>query len=154
MVDITPAAEGESAILLAVDPTYPQDLDFLRRPENVTLRTIDRPTSEQMTTAIASLSPSRRAYEERRAAARGIDLHTYLAAKAEPSDLASAVDALIESCARRDRLVLRTTSGVYSADPKAFATMQSTIMDLQGRIERLLAERTVEDRTDFDFGRR
>lgn len=146
LVDVTPTAEGETRVLCAVAEDYGEDFDFSRHPANRAMRTIDRVDPPAVSTAIEALSPARRAYEEGRAARRGLDLASHVAAKLPLSELAAAVEALIKCCALRDRLVVLTRSGVYSTDPEAFMSLQSRIEKLHGRIVDLTANRDHEAR--------
>jgi hypothetical protein len=146
MVDVTPAAEGETSIAFAPDAEYPVDFDFNDRPMNRTMRTTGKTDLAAVVQATDALSPARRAYEEKRAARKGMDLVFYLAAKTGRSELTIAVDDLLRCCAERDRLVVPTASGVYSPNPKAFLAVQSRVMELERRVEQLLAKRNRLDR--------
>lgn len=139
-IDVTPAAEGESHIVFAVDVSYPTDFDFRKRPQNRAMRTIGGVDPATIERAIAALSPAQREYEERRAAHKEIDLATHMAAKAKPSRLAVAIDDLIRASLARDRLVVPTAEGVYSSSPRAFMTAQSKVSALELTVRRLLAE--------------
>lgn len=141
MIDVTPAAEGETSIVFAPDAGYPVDFNFNERPVNRAMRTVGKTDPAAAAQATDALSPARRAYEEKRAARKGMDLVSYVAAKARLSELTTAVDDLLRCCAERDRLVMPTASGVYSPDPGAFMTVQSRVMELERRVERLLAKR-------------
>ena len=136
VVDVTPAAEGETEIVFAPDEEYPADFDFTTRPPNRAMRIVGQTDPTAISQAINELSPAQRAYEERRAAKKGLDLASHLASKAKPSELAEAVDNLIRWCAVRDRLVVPTSSGVYSPDPEAFLVVQSRVSELEVRILR------------------
>lgn len=140
LIDVTPTAEGETRVLCAVAGDYGEDFDFAKRPANRAMRTINRVDPAAVAAAIAAMSPARRAYEEGRAARRGLDLASHVAAKLPLSELAAAVEAMIKCCALRDRLAVPTRTGVYSTDPEAFMTLQSRIEKLHGRIVRLAAE--------------
>jgi hypothetical protein len=146
LVDVTPTAEGESRVLCAVAEDYADDFDFARRPANRAMRTIDPVDPAAVSRAIEAMSPARRSYEEGRAARRGLDLASHVAAKLPLSELAAAVEALIKCCELRDRLAVPTSSGVYSTDPEAFMSLQSRIEKLHGRIVHLTAERDHEAR--------
>jgi hypothetical protein len=141
-VDITPAAEDEDRILFAVDDRYPVDFDWSRRPLNRAMRTVGRPDPAAEGLAIDAMSPTQRAYEERRATKKGLDLPAHVAAKLPLSDLAIAVDDLIRCCSALERLYVPTTSGLYSPDPKAFAAMRSRVEGLYGQIGALLAKQS------------
>ncbi|WP_271587414.1 hypothetical protein [Bradyrhizobium sp. CCBAU 53415] len=141
LVDVTPTAEGEARVLCAIAEDYGENFDFALRPANRAMRTVDPVDPAAVADAIAALSPARRSYEQTRAARRGLDLETHIAAKLPLSDLAAAVDALIKCCELRDRLALPTRSGVYSKDPEAFMAVQSRMDQLHQRIVRLFAER-------------
>lgn len=141
-IDITPAAQGEDQVLFAADEGYGADFDWSKRPLNRAMRTIGQADPVTVSLAIGALSPSQRAYEERRAAKKGLGLSAHMAAKLPLSDLAVAVDELICCCTLRDRLYVPTTSGVYSPDPKAFVAMHSRIECLYDRIAWLLAKQS------------
>jgi hypothetical protein len=141
-IDVTPAAEGEENIVFAADENYPDNFDFARRPLNRAKSIVARSDPAAVAQAIETLSTSRRAYEERRAAKKGTDLSSRLAAKAEPSELAKAVDDLIHYREIVDRLVLPTSSRVLSIDPEAFLIAQSRIMEHELRIRRMLADKS------------
>jgi hypothetical protein len=146
LVDVTPAAEGETRVLCAVAKEYGEDFDFANRPANRAMRTVDPVDPAAVSTAIEAMSPARRSYEERRAARRGLDLASHVAAKLPLSELAAAVEALIKCCELRDRLAVPTRSGVYSTDPEAFMTLQSRIEKLHGRIVHLAGNHDHEAR--------
>jgi hypothetical protein len=146
LVDVTPTAEGESRVLCAVAEDYGEDFDFARRPANRAMRTIDPADPAAVGRAIEAMSPARRAYEEGRAARRGLDLASHVAAKLPLSELAAAVEALIKCCELRDRLAVPTRSGVHSTDPEAFMILQSRIGKLHGRIVHLAAKHDHEAR--------
>jgi hypothetical protein len=141
VIDITPAEQGESQVVFAFDESYEAGFDWRRRPANRAMRAVDRTDPAAVSRVIGKLAPAQRAYEEKRAARKGMDLATHLSAKMPVSALAEAVDALIHRCGLRDRLVVPTTSGPYSPDPEAFMIVQSQIDDLQERILRLLVKR-------------
>jgi hypothetical protein len=90
---------------------------------------------------IGTLSSARKAYEERRAAQKGLDLASYLGAKTGTSVLKSAVDNLMQAWEVRDRLMVPTSVGIYSPNPKAFLAAQSKVNELEFLIRRLLAKK-------------
>jgi hypothetical protein len=146
LVDVTPTAEGESRVVCAVAEDYGEDFDFARRPANRAMRTIDSVEPAAVSKAIEAMSPARRSYEEGRAARRGMDLASHVAAKLPLSELAAKVEALIKCYELRDRLAVPTRSGVYSTDPEAFMSLQSRIEKLHGRIVHLTAKHDREAR--------
>ncbi|MET4260013.1 hypothetical protein ABIC09_004973 [Bradyrhizobium sp. S3.12.5] len=146
LVDVTPTAEGESRVLCAVAEDFGEDFDFAGRPANRAMRTIDPVDPAAVGRAIEAMSPARRAYEDGRAARRGLDLASHVAAKLPLSELAAAVDAMIKCCELRDRLAVPTRSGVYSKDPESFMALQFRIETLHGRIVNLISKQDREMR--------
>lgn len=142
MIDVTPAAEGEGNIVYAADTTYPDDFDFARRPLNSATSIVARSDPGAVAKAIEKLSASQRAYEERRATKKGMDLASHLAAKAGKSELAKAVDDLIHYREILDRLVVPSSSRALSIDPEAFLIAQSRTTEHELRIRRMLADKT------------
>jgi hypothetical protein len=98
------------------------------------------PDPVSISRAIGALSPARKVYEERRASQKGLDLVSYLGTKTGVSALKGAVDDLIHACDIRDGLVVPTSSGIYSPNPKAFMAAQSRVTELEFLIRRLLAQ--------------
>lgn len=141
LIEITPAAEGESLVAFAMDAKYASDFDFMRHPPNRVMRTIERPWNTDVDDLMEALSPAQRIHEESRAKRNGQDLASHLFGKIQPSPLAETLDALFEAWAVRDSLVVRTTSGNFSPDPKAYRIAQSKALELDDLVERLLAER-------------
>lgn len=140
MVDVTPAAEDEDRIVFAPDWSYPADFDFARRPSNQAMNIVPRSNPEAIAKTIDAFSPTQRAYEERRAARKGVDLAAHLAAKTGPAALATAVDGLIRNRQAQEKLVVPTTSRYVVTDPKAFMTAQKRIDEFERTIRRLLAD--------------
>jgi hypothetical protein len=87
LVDVTPTAEGETSIVFAVDTAYPADFDFTRRPQNRAMNIVRPLDPASISRVIGTLSSARKAYEERRAAQKGLDLASYLGAKTGTSVL-------------------------------------------------------------------
>jgi hypothetical protein len=146
LVDVTPTAEGETRVLCAIAEEYGEDFDFAKRPANRAMRTVDPVDPAAVAGVIEAMSPARRSYEQGRAARRGLDLASHVAAKLPLSELAAAVEALINCCALRDRLAVPTRSGIYSTDPEVFMALQARIEKLHGRIVHLTAKHDHEAR--------
>lgn len=59
LVDVTPTAEGETRVLCAVAEDYGEDFDFVNRPANRAMRTVDPVDPAAVSRAIEGMSPAR-----------------------------------------------------------------------------------------------
>lgn len=131
--DVTPRADGAAVSLFAPDSRYAPTFDFARRPEDRTRRLVAT-APERARLALAALPPSRRLYELKRAAAKGIDPTTWMAMRLPPSPLEQEVDALLTCQALRDRLLHRPPEGGISHDHRVSDLLDERIAMLRGRI--------------------
>lgn len=130
--DVTARTDGANVSLFAPDRRYPPTFDFARRPHDRTRRLIAT-APERARLALAELPPARRLYEEKRAAAKRIDLTTWVAMRLPPSPLEQDVDALLACAALRDRLH-RPPEGEAHHDRRAFDVLEARIAMLRTRI--------------------
>jgi hypothetical protein len=99
VLDITPKPKGESRILFVPEPHVPVDFDFDQRPTNRRIRNYEpRVDSRSARGEAITLSGGKRAYEERRAAKAGLELHAWLQAKEPIDPVPDAIDELIAAC--------------------------------------------------------
>jgi hypothetical protein len=92
LVDIAPSIVEDTVTLFAPDDTDPPP-DLRHRVLHVSP---DR--SQEIADRIASLKPSQRMYEERRAAKAGKSLHDWIGAKSFTDTLPEAIPAFIAAC--------------------------------------------------------
>lgn len=139
LIDPTPAAEGETRICFARDPSRATHYDAPRPPPNRAMSIVGKADGAAVSEAIAGLSPARLDYEKRRADRAGLDLDTHMAKKIGRSALSVAVDEFIAASQSRDLLVTQTATRILSHDPPAFRSAQLEVCRLEDRIRRLLA---------------
>lgn len=136
-VDVTPKPDGETTILFAPDPAFQPGFDFMKRPNNRTLRTYSSP--RDVRGALARMSTRQRLYEEKRAARAGVALADSLAAKLPGDALERDIDEFLELSARKDKLLRPTSEGMVCANAPLYRALTSRMGAVQARIERTWA---------------
>ncbi|MBI5131504.1 MAG: hypothetical protein HZA66_18865 [Rhodopseudomonas palustris] len=131
--DVTPRADGAAVSLFAPDSRYAPTFHFARRPEDRTRRLVAT-APERARLALSQLPASRRLYEEKRAAAKGIDPTTWIAMRLPPSPLEQDVDALLTCMAMRDRLLHHRADCGTQRDRRATDKLEERIAMLRTRI--------------------
>ena len=99
LFDITPKPRFEKQIVFVPDPTRPADFDFDLRPRNSRMNIYGpKAHAARLERLRASLTPSKQAYETRRAEKSGLSLEAWLKEKTAADPVSDAVDALIQAC--------------------------------------------------------
>lgn len=136
-LDVTPKPDGETSILFSPDPAYQPGFDFMKRPNNRTLRTYSAP--RDVRGALARMSMRQRLYEEKRAARAGVALADSLAAKLPGDALERDVDEFLALSARKDELLRPSFEGMVCSDVPLYRALTSRMGAVQARIERTFA---------------
>ncbi|SPP92843.1 hypothetical protein [Bradyrhizobium vignae] len=139
LIDPTPAAEGETRICFALDPSLVDAFNKSRPPPNRAMSIVDKADPAAVAQEIGRLSPARLEYEKRRANRAGLDIETHIANKIGRTALSIAVDEFIVASEARDLLVTQTLTRVLSHDRAAFRNAQLKVCRLEDRIRQLLA---------------
>lgn len=99
LFDITPKPRFEKQIVFVPDPTRPADFDFDLRPRNSRMNIYGpKAHAARLERLKASLTPSKQAYETRRAEKSGLSPEAWLEEKTGADPVSEAVDALIKAC--------------------------------------------------------
>lgn len=99
LVDITPKPAGETKILFARARRYSSEFDFDNRPRNRLLRIYERPNLRSAIEGrVIQWSKGKKAYEEKRAQAAGLDLLSWLEQKEGLDPLEIAIDEFLKVC--------------------------------------------------------
>ena len=145
IVDITPKPAGENQILFLLDTSIGGDYDFDLRPTNRIYITADLDKRDfEVSERIAGMSSSKKAYENRRAAERGVSLRTHMEKKWTSTEFHSVVSRFAQASKDFDEHS-DTLGGAGVIHPdKKFFKLQLRRLDLQRRMYRHLGRDTKE----------
>lgn len=120
LMDITPKPHRETRIIFVEDKTYQSDFNFDLRPRNRRVRSYEPIARDATVQALlVSLTGSKRAYEEGRAARAGLSLEAWLDRKVPQDPLPATIDAFITLCSEfEEHFDTLGNSGLVRPDAK------------------------------------
>ena len=105
LIDITPKPDGETQIVFAGDPSYPQDFDFTKRPGSRRARSYEAASRTEIARArIATFTPSQVKYETGRAMKKGMTLEQWVESKLPVDRLPGLIDDFLRAADESDTL--------------------------------------------------